>query len=142
MDIAQFSKTAPYLVNPLVLGGFVLLIVCTLLKVLLKAKVLKPVKPEESPGIIQNALKYVFFLALVIVILGFSYATLRSSRQGNLIQEPDGKQSAMKSTNYEAPKAPSNPSTITQQAGPCSSNIAGSVNVSTVDCRDKDSQSK
>jgi hypothetical protein len=133
-NIAQFSKIAPYLVNPFVLIGLCLFLVYGLYEALLKAKVLKPVKPEDSSGIIRILLRYSFWLALITVVLGFFYAALQSSRQANLVQEPAGEQSAKKSTTHEVPKAQPNPGTVTQQAGPCSSNVAGSGNVSSVDC--------
>ena len=109
--------------NPLVLIGFCLFLVYGVYWTLLKAKLLKPVKSEDSTGIIQILVKSVFWLATITVVLGFAYAGLRLSRNGN---KPDkGDQG-----------------TITQQAGPCSSNVAGNGNTSRVDCGNKDIRTK
>ena len=108
--------------NPLVLIGLCLFLVYGVYEALLKAKVLKPVKPEESSGIIRMLLSYSFWLAFITVILGFAYAGLKLSRNGN----PDQ----------------GDKSTITQQAGPCSSNVAGNGNTSHVDCGNKDARTK
>ena len=89
---------------------------------LLKAKVLKTVKPEDSSGIIRMLLGYSFWLAFITVILGFAYAGLKLSRNSN----PDQ----------------GDHSTTTQQAGPCSSNVAGNGNTSRVDCGSKDTRTK
>jgi len=85
-------------------------------------KVLKTVKPEDSSGIIRMLLGYSFWLAFITVILGFAYAGLKLSRNSN----PDQ----------------GDHSTTTQQAGPCSSNVAGNGNTSRVDCGSKDTRTK
>jgi len=59
-------------VNPLVLIGFCLFLVYGVYQSLLKAKLLKPVKSEESSGIIRTLLKYSFWVAIITVILGFN----------------------------------------------------------------------
>jgi hypothetical protein len=91
---------------------------------LLKAKVLKPVPPNESPGILRGVITRVFWLAIVTVVLGFAYAGLNISR-----------------ARYGTPHENS-PATVVQQAGPCSTNIAGNGNTSSVDCGKKGEKRK
>lgn len=121
-DIAQFSKLAPHLVNPLVLIGFCLFLVYGVYQSLLKAKLLKPVKPEESSIIIRIILKCSFFVAMVTILLGFAYAGLKIYTDV--------------SNGHAAGNA------VTQQAGSCSSNVAGNGNASSVDCGNKDGKPK
>jgi hypothetical protein len=118
MDISQFSKIAPYLMNPLVLIGFCLFLVYGVFWSLLKAKLLKPVRPDESSAIIRLFLKYAFGVAVATIALGFTYAGVK--------------------VYSDVKNAPNDGGTVTQQAGPCSSNVAGNGNTSSVNCGNRD----
>jgi hypothetical protein len=75
-EITGFSKVAPYLVNPLVLIGFCLFLVFGTHWVLLKAGLLTPLSPRQSSGVIRMILRYGFWVAIIILVLGFAYAFL------------------------------------------------------------------
>ncbi len=115
-DISQFSKVAPYLVNPLVLIGFCLFLVFGTHWVLLKAGILTPLSQRQSAGIVRWILKYGFWIAILSLFLGFAYA----------FRAYDG-----------AKQSP-----ITQQSGDCSSNTTGDHNDVKVDCTDKKAGTK
>ena len=72
----EFPAIAPYLSNPLVLVGFVLLLFFGIHRTLIKSKIIPPVGPQTGGKIVQLLLRYGFILALVIVVLGFSDAAL------------------------------------------------------------------
>jgi hypothetical protein len=96
------------LVNPLVLIGFCCFLVYGVHWTLLKTGLLKPVKPEDSPEIVRILLNYGFWLAIVIVVLGFAYAFMQFSQRAN---RDSGSQSQ-----------------VPRQVRPCGSNVAGTGN--------------
>lgn len=112
-DIVQFSKIAPYLINPLVLIGFCLLLLFGIHGSLLKAKLLKPLSPSQSSSVLRMILRYGFWVAIVTIVLGFVYAGFQIHRDANR-------------DTYQG--------TITQRAGPCGSNVVGTGNTSSIDC--------
>lgn len=73
-SLAGFKDIAPYLTQPLVLVGFVLLIVFGVHRALLKAHVISPLPPRASGTVVQSFLKYGFVIALVAIVLGFALA--------------------------------------------------------------------
>jgi hypothetical protein len=119
MGIGQFSKIAPYLVNPLVLIGFCLFLLFETYQVLLKTGIISPLSSRQSSVVVRMILRHGFWISIVIIILGFVYAGFRfhqdaQGREGSLIQ----------------------------QTGPCGSNISGDNNKATVDCEDKKAGTK
>ena len=110
-SIGEFSKVAPYLTNPLVLIGFVLLLFFVILHTLIKSRILPPVSKTASGKIVRLVLNYAFIVALVLILCGFGLAAWNSHRQktGNAItngpQSPavtgDGNQ-----FNYDQPSQP------------------------------------
>jgi hypothetical protein len=78
ITIESFSKVAPYLTNPLVLIGFSLLVLSGVLKALLKAGVLTPVTPTSSSRVVTRLLYGLFFIALLLIVLGFGLAAWNS----------------------------------------------------------------
>jgi len=114
MGLSQFSKIAPYLINPLVLIGFCLFLLFGTYQALLKTGIISPLSPRQSSVVVRMILRQGFWISTVIIILGFVYAGFRfhqdaKSREGSVIQ----------------------------QTGPCGSNISGDNNQATVDCEDK-----
>jgi hypothetical protein len=75
-EITGFSKVAPYLVNPLVLIGFCLFLFFGIHWVLLKAGLLTPLSQRQSSLVVRMILRYGLLVAIVILVLGFSYAFL------------------------------------------------------------------
>jgi hypothetical protein len=75
-EITGFSKVAPYLANPLVLIGFCLFLFFGIHRALLKTKLLTPLSQGQSSFVVRMILRYGFWAAIVILVLGFAYAFL------------------------------------------------------------------
>ncbi|CAK8724864.1 Tfp pilus assembly protein PilF [Candidatus Electrothrix aarhusensis] len=71
MNITGFDKVAPYLTNPLVLVGFVLMLAYGIHWQLMKSGLLTQATKKDSALIIRIFLRYGFWLALVLVLAGF-----------------------------------------------------------------------
>lgn len=69
-----FKEIAPYLMHPLVLVGFVLLLVFGVHRALLTAQVIPPLTTHTGGKVVQSFLRYGFAIALVVIILGFALA--------------------------------------------------------------------
>lgn len=82
-----FGKVAPYLQDPLVLIGFVLLLMFGLARMLIKSRLLTPVSGARSYRVIQTVLLYGLVLALAVIGLGFGlkYRELSRAEQQNAI---------------------------------------------------------
>lgn len=72
-----FERIAPYLMQPLVLAGFVAFLFFGLLRLLLKAGVIPTLPPTIGGRIVQSFLRYGFVLALVVIFLGFALEAYR-----------------------------------------------------------------
>jgi hypothetical protein len=118
----EFLKIAPYLANPLVLIGFGLLLFFGIHSALLKARLLVPLSQNQSSSVVGLILKHGFWVAILIVVLGFGYAGLRAYHDAHPQQVQQGP--------------------ITQQTGPCGSNIVGDNNQANVNCVDKAARTK
>jgi len=70
-SVKSFTDLAPYLTQPLILAGFVLLLVFGIHKALIKSGILPPVGPRTGGIIVQTILKYGFWLAVLVIVLGF-----------------------------------------------------------------------
>jgi len=112
-DISQFLKVAPYLINPLVLIGFCLFLFYGVLSALLKAGILAQLSQRQSGTVVRQILTYSFWVAVVLVVLGFGYA-FRNYHDGRNKQGQ-----------------------VTQRAGDCSTNLNGDGNSQTVNCSEK-----
>jgi tetratricopeptide (TPR) repeat protein len=71
-DIKLFTELAPYLTQPLVLIGFVLLLAFGVHRALIKSGIIPPVGPRTGGRIVQAILRYGFWLAVLVIVLGFS----------------------------------------------------------------------
>ena len=76
--LEEFAKVAPHLANPLVLVGFVLLLVFGIHWTLIKSKILLPVPVEESSVLARIVLRYGFVIALLIIVAGFGFAAWKA----------------------------------------------------------------
>lgn len=76
--IIDFSKIAPFLTHPLVLIGFILFLLFSLFKTLVKARIIPEVSKDAGAGIVHVILNYGFIIALAIVLLGFLLQGLQS----------------------------------------------------------------
>jgi hypothetical protein len=119
--VVQFSKVAPYLVNPLVLVGFCLFLLFGIHWALLKAGLLAPLSQRQSSTVLRAILKYGFWVAIFIVVLGFAYAFY---------------------SYHDASRKHGQQGSISQQTGPCGSNIVGDNNEANVNCVDKGAATK
>ena len=72
--LQYFEKVAPHLANPLVLVGFVLLLVLSIHRTLIKSKILQPVSKRASGQLVRLLLHYGFLIALTIIVAGFTFA--------------------------------------------------------------------
>jgi len=79
----DFEKIAPYLGNPLVLGGFAVFIAIGLLRIVLKLNIFSRLKEGSTRDVILQVSKYAFILALVALLGGFGLAAYRASLQPN-----------------------------------------------------------
>jgi hypothetical protein len=75
-SMAGFAKIAQYLTHPLVLIGFVLMLVFGTYKQLIKSGLLAQTSKAESSKIIKLMLQYGFWLGLIIVLTGFTLQLL------------------------------------------------------------------
>lgn len=82
-EIQAFEKIAPYLSHPLALIGFVLLLLFSVHKTLIKSGTIPPVSPEVGGHLVQSLLRYGFVLALLIVLLGFGQQFYKTSISAN-----------------------------------------------------------
>jgi hypothetical protein len=74
----SFAQIAPYLTNPLVLIGFVLLLIFGVHKALIKSHILPPVSPTASNRIVRLLLHYGFVIALLLILCGFGFAAYKA----------------------------------------------------------------
>jgi len=70
--LAAFKDIAPYLTQPLVLIGFVLLLFFGIHRTLLKAGIIPPLTARTGGKVVQLLLRYGFVVALVVIVLGFA----------------------------------------------------------------------
>jgi len=71
--ISAFEHIAPFLTQPLVLVGFVLMMVLSIHKQLLKAGILPKLNQQQGSRIVELLLRYGFILGLLIILLGFGW---------------------------------------------------------------------
>jgi hypothetical protein len=121
-EIVHFSKVAPYLVNPLVLVGFCVFLLFGIYQALLKAGFLAKLSQRQSSAVLRLLLNHGFLVAIVIIVLGFVYAGFQAYHDASREHLQQGP--------------------ITQQTGPCGSNIVGDNNKASVDCADKAQKTK
>jgi hypothetical protein len=109
--IGEFSKVAPYLVNPLVLIGFCLFLLFETYQVLLKSGIISPLSSRQSAVVVRMFLRHALWVSIVLMILGFAYAGLRFHRDAEKHQ-----------------------GSVIQQTGDCGANVSGDHNQANVNC--------
>jgi uncharacterized membrane protein len=77
MPTNNYSDWVPYLSHPLVLSGFIMMLVVGLCTILLKTNIVR-LPAERSERILEKALTYTFILGLITIIGGFSFEFARS----------------------------------------------------------------
>jgi len=73
-DLQSFTKIAPFLTNPLVLVGFVLMLFFGIHRSLMKSGIIPPLSARFANKVLQTTLRYGFVIALVVIVRGFSWA--------------------------------------------------------------------
>ena len=103
LESLSFEKAAPYLKDPLVLVGFVLLLFFALARALIRSRLLTPITGAKSYRLLQTVLAYGFVLGILVVLLGFGlkYRELSEAEQrrtvGLLQREFDGNVASVES---------------------------------------------
>jgi len=78
-NISAFEHIAPFLTQPLVLVGFVLMLVFSIHKQLLKAGIIPKLDKQQGGRIVELLLRYGFLLGLVMMLLGFGWKVYQCS---------------------------------------------------------------
>ena len=74
MDSSLFAKVAPSLTHPLVLIGFCLMLFFSVHRALLKAGIIPKLSVPVGGKVVQTLLRYGFYIALLLIVLGFALA--------------------------------------------------------------------
>ena len=84
MDLSAFGKFAKYLANPLVLVGFVFFILVGLYKALIESDKIIAATAADSAQIMVKFLDNGFWLAGLVILLGFAYAFYQSRNESGI----------------------------------------------------------
>ncbi|MDD5274362.1 MAG: tetratricopeptide repeat protein, partial [Methylovulum sp.] len=91
--ISAFKEIAPFLTEPLVLVGFVLMMVFSVHKQLLKSGIIQPLPKKDGSQIVRLLLRYGFWLGVLIVLAGFGlkfYEKYSETKNTSIISVGDG----------------------------------------------------
>ena len=80
-EFAAFGEIALHLGNPLVLIGLALLLVFGVHRALIRSGILLPVDQRTSGVIVQSLLRYGFWIAALLIVLGIGYAGYKTHRE-------------------------------------------------------------
>ncbi|MGH8572803.1 MAG: hypothetical protein ACREX8_09525, partial [Gammaproteobacteria bacterium] len=80
-ELAAFGEMASHLANPLVLIGLALLLFFGVHRALIRSKILPPVDRRTSGVIVQSLLRYGFWIAALLIVLGIGYAGYKIYRE-------------------------------------------------------------
>ncbi|MBA2593117.1 MAG: hypothetical protein H0U97_13050 [Gammaproteobacteria bacterium] len=80
-ELAAFGEMASHLANPLVLIGLGLLLFFGVHRALLRSGILPPVDRKTSGVIVQSLLRYGFWIAALLIVLGIGYAAYKTHRE-------------------------------------------------------------
>ena len=80
-ELAAFGEIASHLANPLVLIGFALLLVFGVHRALIRSGILPPVDQRTSVVVVQSLLRYGFWIAALLIVLGIAYAGYKTHRE-------------------------------------------------------------
>ncbi|MGH9198721.1 MAG: hypothetical protein ACRD1T_23705, partial [Acidimicrobiia bacterium] len=73
-ELSAFGEVASHLANPLVLVGLALLLLFGGHRVLIRSGILPPVDRKTSGVIVQSLLRYGFWIAALLIVLGIGYS--------------------------------------------------------------------
>jgi protein O-GlcNAc transferase len=80
-ELGGFGEIASHLANPLVLIGFALLLLFGVHRALIRSGILPPVGQRTSGVIVQSLLRYGFWIAALLIVLGIAYAGYKTHRE-------------------------------------------------------------
>ena len=80
-ELSAFGEIASHLANPLVLIGLALLLLFGVHRALIGSGVLPPVDRKTSGVIVQSLLRYGFWIAALLIVLGIAYAGYKTYRE-------------------------------------------------------------
>lgn len=72
-ELTFFEKIAPSLKNPLVLAGFVLLVLILLFKTLITSRIIPPLPKRAGSDIVKKMLLLGFIVSILVIVLGFAF---------------------------------------------------------------------
>jgi hypothetical protein len=104
--ITSFAEIAQYLTHPLILTGFTLMLFFGLLNKLLKSGILGKVSQQASGKIVTIFLRYGFWLALLVVLLGFSLQFYKEQKTRDLLAAIDAVAANQKEPNLQVDFSP------------------------------------
>jgi H+/gluconate symporter-like permease len=78
--LRAFKEIAVYLRHPLVLIGFALLLVFSVHHSLIDAGIIPPLDQQAGSAVVQAILRYGFWIAIVVIVLGFSLQFFKQRR--------------------------------------------------------------
>ena len=82
-ELELFSKIVAYLIHPLVLVGFVVLLFFGVLKLLIIYQIIPQVYKTDAPTIVKILMKYGFIIALITIIVGFGFKAFEIYMNGH-----------------------------------------------------------
>jgi len=71
-ELTLFEKIAPFLKNPLVLSGFVVLVVVLLFNTIIKAGIIPPLSQRSGRDVTRKMISFGFVVAILVIVFGFS----------------------------------------------------------------------
>ena len=81
VELKDFAKSASYLTHPLVLIGYVLLLVFSIHKTLITSGIIPTVSQQDGGFLVQQLLQYGFLLAGMVILLGFGLQFFKTHRE-------------------------------------------------------------
>lgn len=88
-DLSIFARIAPYLEHPLVLVGFSIFLFFSLLFLILRLKILPPISSRASSKLVPRIVTFGFVIAILVIVLGFSFEILRVHEGAELNKIPN-----------------------------------------------------
>ena len=78
-----FEKIVPYLTHPLVLVGFALLLFFGVHRLLIQSGIIPPLDKKAGSAVVLALLRYGFWIALAVIVLGFGLQFFETRGQAN-----------------------------------------------------------
>ena len=86
--LSNFGKIAKYLKHPLVLMGFVIMLVFSVYNKILEKGIIPTLSSDQGSTILQLMLGYGFQLGVLVVILGFAWQFYKTRTDSDVKKKP------------------------------------------------------